>query len=305
MRSRHNEQVMTTGTQNKKDVQEFWKELYEAVYEEPLSNKQFEEDLYELRKLFIHRKHLAAYEMPLDDLRGKKVCEIGSGAGAHAALFKLLGASMTAVDITFERSYATAKKLDCVHGLSGHVALQADAENLPLASDSFDIVFSNGVLHHTFDTQKGVKEVHRILKPGGKAVIMLYARHSYMYWINLFLIKGLILGRRFRYQNWLGRVTEWMSDRKQTVYNPKTEVYTPAEIRKLFSSFKEIKIRKSGFSFDQIPLLGKTISKLLSRRTGISIAGNLVYGSPWRHETQLELRLARFIGFNLNILAVK
>ena len=91
--------------------------------------------------------------------------------------FRKYGADIVAVDLTPERVLSTAKKLSLVANGQG-IVYQADAEHLPFRESSFDIVYSNGVLHHSENTEKCLDEVYRVLRPGGQAVIMLYARHS-------------------------------------------------------------------------------------------------------------------------------
>ena len=65
----------------------------------------------------------------------------------------------------------------------------ADAENLEFADDSFDLVYSHGVLHHTPDTEGAVREIYRVLRPGGRAVVMLYHRDSYNYRVNISVLR--------------------------------------------------------------------------------------------------------------------
>jgi ubiquinone/menaquinone biosynthesis C-methylase UbiE/uncharacterized protein YbaR (Trm112 family) len=291
----------------KKDIQRFWSQLYKRVYaENDLSTIQNEltQHVSELERLFCHRRHLAVTEMPIRELRGKRVLEIGSGAGAHSAFIAYKGADMFSIDITTERVVATSKKLDLI-GSGENIALQADAEYLPFPDDHFDIVYSNGVLHHTPRTEQAVSEVYRVLKSGGSAVIMLYARDSFLYWVNLFFLKGVLLGNIFRSKDWLGKTTEWMSDEKQNVYNPETKVYSTGGIARLFAKFDSVKIRKNSFTFDQIPMLGRHLSKYLGKFAGYNEAGKLVYGRPWRNETRVELWLGRYIGFGINISAKK
>lgn len=308
----------TRHSETKGVIRRFWGELYQAAHTERVEEYEptaFLGLLDELERMFLHRQHLAVTEMPIHDLSGKAVLEIGSGAGAHSALFAQRGAEMTSVDITFERVLATARKLDWV-STEGHFTLQADAEHLPFRDARFDIVYSNGVLHHTPNTRQAIVELYRVLKPGGRAVVMLYARHSFMYWVNLFLLRGLLRGEIFRRPNWLGQATEWMSSEPQRVLNPETKVFSAGEVRRLFSRFSAIRIRKNSFNFDMVlslfanvpkvgPPLRTWVSKWLERRQGMCAAGVLVYGAPYRYETALELALGRWIGFGLNILAVK
>src|ERR1044072_4053619 len=109
--------------------------------------------------------------------RGLKVLEIGCGVGTDGAQFARAGADYTGVDLT-EAAIELARKRFELSGLPGKFQV-ADAENLDFADESFDLVYSHGVLHHTPDTARAVREIHRVLRPGGKAVVMLYHRNSY------------------------------------------------------------------------------------------------------------------------------
>lgn len=292
----------------KQEIQAFWKDLYHAAYAghaETTSSTMFLAQLDQLQKLFETREHLAVTEMPIHNLEGKIVLEVGPGAGAHSSLFCHRGARMIAMDLTLDRVISTVQKFDLIPSPHKSMALQGDAENMPFPDNTFDIVYSNGVLHHTPRTDKAIEEVFRVLKPGGKAIIMLYAKYSYLYIINILLFRGILLGNIFRKGNWVGRVTEWMSNSKQTVYNPETKVYTATEIRKLFHQYSDINIRKGSFVFLHLPFIGKLISKILGLTTGYNQAGTLVYDHAWRNETRLELWLGSKIGFNLNIVATK
>ncbi|MBI3126036.1 MAG: methyltransferase domain-containing protein [Candidatus Tectomicrobia bacterium] len=289
-------------------VREFWGALYDAAYrehDERMGRADLLSRLDDLLEMFRHRRHLAAVEMPLGDLEGKRVLEVGSGAGGHSALFSRLGARVFSVDITPQRVVATAAKLDLLGGAPKDLALQGDASALPFPDDFFDIAYSNGVLHHTPYVGRAVEELHRTLKPEGRAVVMLYAKNSFLYRGVLFPVKGILLGGASRNRDWLGRATEWMSSRRQRVYNPKTEVFSGREIERLFARFRTVSIRKGSFTFDQIPLIGKLLGKVAGRRTGYNPGGVLVYGFPWRNETSFELWAGRGIGFALNISATK
>jgi ubiquinone/menaquinone biosynthesis C-methylase UbiE len=290
-------------------IKAFWHELYENAYAEDnarLSRAELVSLLANLEALFRQREHLAVNEMPLTKLRNADVLEIGSGNGAHSALFALLhGARMTSVDITPTRVLATSKKLDLLAPEGGHLCLQADAETLPFSSDLFDVVYSNGVLHHTTDTARAIGEVYRVLKPGGLAVIMLYAKHSFQYWINLVIGHGILRGQLFRGQNWVGRSTEWMATKPQKVFNPITRVYSAREIHTLFSNFTNVRVRKNSFQFRLIPGLEQVLERSVLRTATKFEGGRLVYGFPFRAESPVELWLGRHIGFGLNIVAEK
>lgn len=107
---------------------------------------------------------------------GKSVLEIGCGVGLDTFAMATHGLQVTAVDLT-EVGVATARQRFLRHRLPADF-LAADACHLPFPQDSFDYVYSFGVLHHVADTEKSIEEVRRVLKPGGEARVMLYHRRS-------------------------------------------------------------------------------------------------------------------------------
>ena len=80
-----------------------------------------------------------------------------------------------------------------LRGLTGRF-VHHDAETLPFDDDTFDLVYSNGVLHHTPNTAQAVAEMLRVLKPGGRAIVMVYAENSLQYWRNLVWHYGMKSG---------------------------------------------------------------------------------------------------------------
>ena len=197
----------------KNDIKAFWGSLYYSLYDDvdnKLSQAQLLEALDQLEDMFRLRDHMAVVDMPLNNLFGKHVLEFGSGSGGHSALFAKYGAIVTSADITLVRAVSTQNKFRLLGELAGGCqAIQSDAEHLPFNDNSFDIVYSNGVLHHTSDSQGAVAEVYRVLKREGQAIIMLYCKNSWHYWINMFLSVGILQGKLFRDRNWLGKATEW------------------------------------------------------------------------------------------------
>jgi len=130
------------------------------------------------------------------DAIGKDVLEIGVGMGAdHAQWAKAQPRSLTGVDLTPRAVTHTRRRLELL-GLRSDVKV-ADAENLPFAENSFDLVYSWGVLHHSPNTQKTLDEVYRVLRHGGAARIAIYHKYSlvgYMLWLRY----ALLVGRPFR-----------------------------------------------------------------------------------------------------------
>ncbi len=120
------------------------------------------------------------------------VLEIGVGMGAdHVEWAKCQPRSLSGIDLTDRAVGHTARRLS-VMGLSSNLQT-GDAENLGFADESFDIVYSWGVLHHSPNTEKAIDEVFRVLRPGGRAKIMIYHYYSltgYMLWLRYALFKG-------------------------------------------------------------------------------------------------------------------
>ena len=294
----------------KTDIRQFWGDLYKQLYsknDSVLNTDLLNAQLIDLEDLFYKRGHLATSEMSLPKLKGKNVLEIGSGGGGHSCLFQSHGAHMTSVDITIERVMSTALKLGMLEKNTGMV-YQADAENLPFHENSFDVVYSNGVLHHSSSTRKCVDEVFRVLRPGGKAIIMLYSRHSASFWLNIFL-RGILSGEIFSRSEaeWIGRVTEG-KPKFGTTKNPITRVYSNKEVLLLFEKFLDIQLRKSSFQFDNIaiPRMTQFRAKLLDLMGKVPHpGGRLIYGNPVYIETYLEMWLGQFFGFAWNIQATK
>jgi SAM-dependent methyltransferase len=104
-----------------------------------------------------------------DDVRGKRVLEAGCGVGRHSMWLAEWGAEVVAVDMS-DSVYPAARNT------KGSVKIvQADLTKLPLQRESFDIIISIGVLHHTPDTRESFLSLIPYVKPGGRIAIWIYA----------------------------------------------------------------------------------------------------------------------------------
>jgi ubiquinone/menaquinone biosynthesis C-methylase UbiE len=162
---------------DKNSIRNFWNmrpcgtQFTESRFE--WGSREFFEDVEKTRR---ETQPFMTSIIRFDQYKGKKLLEIGCGLGTDLTDFAKAGAEVTAIDLTRNGVELTKKHL-ALHGLSGKV-VQGDAENLVFPDNSFDVVYSFGVLHHTPDTQRALDEVLRILKPGGEAIIMLYHTNS-------------------------------------------------------------------------------------------------------------------------------
>ena len=100
-------------TSEKSEIQTFWGDLYKQLYEandSALTPEILTRQIDQLEDLFHKRRQSCVVEMPLSELEGKRVLEVGSGSGGHSCIFKKHGALVTAVDITAARAASTAQK---------------------------------------------------------------------------------------------------------------------------------------------------------------------------------------------------
>lgn len=165
------------------------------------------------------------------DSTGKRVLEIGVGLGADHQRFAEAGADLTGIDLTPRAVEHTARRL-AAFGLKSDVRVM-DAENLEFPDGTFDRVYSWGVLHHSPDTAKAIREVCRVLKPGGDARIMIYHTYSfvgYMLWVRYALL----------------RLRPWTSLRAvyaRYLESPGTKAYSVREAKALFRDFRDVSTR--------------------------------------------------------------
>jgi len=131
--------------------------------------------------LFAHSTYLREV-FPFTALKGRKVIDIGCGGGVLSCYMAKQGAEVTAIDLT-----DTATRLTSENARIQEVELdvrQMDAERMSFEDAAFDYVFSWGVLHHSNNTEQALKEVGRILKPGGAGMMMVYHKTSIVYYLR-------------------------------------------------------------------------------------------------------------------------
>lgn len=107
----------------------------------------------------------------LGDVRGKRLLDIGCGQGDTSVAFALRGAEVWAVDVS-EQMVELTRKLAACHGVRDRVKAEVcRVEDMTYASDFFDIIFADGVLHH-LDMTKAVPNLLRVMKPGGRGLFL-------------------------------------------------------------------------------------------------------------------------------------
>jgi SAM-dependent methyltransferase len=130
------------------------------------------------------------------DFRNKRVLEIGLGQGAEAEQLIRRGARWSGLDLTRESVERVGARLE-LRALPYDDLRQGSALDIPWPDDSFDIVFSHGVLHHIPDIHTAQAEIHRVLRPGGTLIAMLYARRSLNYQLSIRVVRRAILAMAY------------------------------------------------------------------------------------------------------------
>jgi ubiquinone/menaquinone biosynthesis C-methylase UbiE len=273
----------------KTSVQRFWQKspcdswFTKEARETPAFYRTLDEHRYKVHP----RLHDA---VQFEKTRGLRVLEIGCGCGSEAERFARAGAHYTAVDLTNAAVSITQRRFQLAN-LPGRF-VQGDAENLPFADGSFDVVYSHGVLHHTPDTARTIREVHRVLASGGRAMIMLYYRNSFNYLVNIGVVRRLrahllrtelgiklscmIFGetekdlRRhaelvrddpayLEMQNMLNRNTDGPD-------NPLSQVFSKKSAMKMFEQFGSLKTEVMFWNPNWLPGVGKLLPRSIERR---------------------------------------
>ena len=215
------------------------------------------------------------------------VLEVGCGLGTDGAQFAKAGARYTGIDLT-DAAVELAKRRFELFDLPGTFRV-ADAERLDFPDSSFDLVYSHGVLHHTPDTAAAIRELHRVLRPGGKAVVMLYHRDSYNYRINISMLrragvqllrwdKGVKLvhlltgepedslrdhARQLQTQSEYLKSEQFLSRNTDGAGNPLARVYSRREARELFKDFAHVELRTYFLNKRWLPVFGPLLPRSL------------------------------------------
>lgn len=290
---------MTLHTELKTQVRDFWQANPCGVKfaKEEIGTREFFDEI---------ERHRYQTEWHIPEVvgfprwRDKDVLEVGCGVGTDAISFAREGARYTGVDLT-DASIELVRSRFAIEGLTAKLRV-ADAEALPFADDSFDLVYSHGVLHHTPETQQAVDQLHRVLRPGGTAMVMLYHRNSYNYRVNIMILRRL--GVRLLGFDWgpslVHRLTgedenrlrelqrSYRSDRKRLLTsqrflnentdgagNPLARAYTRREAVAMFTRFREVRTEVHFLNKRRIPLLWRIMPRAIERVLARSMGWHL------------------------------
>jgi ubiquinone/menaquinone biosynthesis C-methylase UbiE len=211
--------------------------------------------------------------MGFDRFPGARLLEVGCGMGTDLLQFARGGAICAGMDLT-PRSIEITRQHFAVYGKQADLLI-GDGERLPFADESLDVVYSNGVLHHTPNTSGAVRELHRVLKRGGIAKVMIYHKSSLNYWGDVILKRGILQGELFQGRSPKEIMSRWV-EYSEHGGRPLVKVYTRHEARELFKDFREIRIDVEQLLRAEIPFLGALIPHKIFRSLQTHLGWNLI-----------------------------
>jgi SAM-dependent methyltransferase len=177
------------------------------------------------------------------DFKGKKVLDVGSGNGYVLSKYAAEGAEVFGIDITEAGINLCRKRFEYL-GLNGDFRV-ADAQEIPFPDKTFDCVCSMGVLHHVPNTQKALDEIYRVLKPGGRLIVMFYHRNSAKYQLL------------YRVWSWVtGKSMQQLVNEFDGVGNPKGSVFSKLQLGAMLGKFIDIKMHVGYLATSDIILRG-------------------------------------------------
>jgi len=225
-----------------------------------------EDDLRRFDEVYLdHYPYLSRY-VEGEKLGGKRILEIGLGFGTLGQLLASKGSEYHGIDIAAGPVAMMRRRLGAL-GLPERQVQQASVLELPFPEDMFDYVYSIGCLHHTGDLRRSVSEVHRVLVPGGRAVVMLYHAHS---------LRRVAYGLRDAATPARRRQA---AERMRALYDadeagtpaPHTDFVSRWEARRLFEDFGRVRIDVQNFDGFRFGLRREWFLSNLARVVGLDL----------------------------------
>lgn len=217
------------------------------------------------------------------DFKGKRVLEIGLGQGADSEQIIRRGAVWSGVDLTQELIARVGARLRLRKLAYEHLEC-GSALALPFPDNSFDVVFSHGVLHHIPDVKSAQREIARVLKPGGELITMLYARRSLNYLVAIAVVRRVavavlylvgvklsgIAGGHLANARKVGlrcylAMPQFIHSNTDGPENPYSKVYSLADVR---ADFPDFELERGYQDFMHAPPLPVTPLKVLASILG-------------------------------------
>jgi len=185
----------------------------------PVGTREFFQQLDEYR---YDKLNYLPRLVDVSTYQGKSLLEVGCGAGIDLVRFARAGAVVTGIDLSTTAIELARKNIE-QNGLKADLWVM-NGESMQFPDNSFDVVYAHGVLQYTADVEKMVAEIHRVVKPGGEVVVMVYNRNS---WLNL-----------------MRRVTKVSLEHEDA---PVLKKYSISELKQFLKPFKNYRIVSERF----------------------------------------------------------
>ena len=275
------------------EVKEFWNaNPCQAWLSSEDDRRRYFEDI--TRKRYQGREWHIPTVARFAAFRGKDVLEIGCSMGTDGLEFAKNGARYTGVDLT-PKAIELATERFGLFGVPGRFEVANAEQCLPFADNCFDHVYSFGVIHHSPTPEKIVREIYRVLKPGGTLTVMLYNHSSINYHIEIMFLRRIfrwcllpafmpgLLAAVTGFDRWKleghrklleKKMTkeQWISMNTDGPFCPLARVYGPREAAVLFKDFENVRQEVWEFNVDHWSFIGRAIpdrvAKWIGRRYG-------------------------------------
>jgi ubiquinone/menaquinone biosynthesis C-methylase UbiE len=272
------------------EVREFWNaNPCQSTLSRESDRRQYFEEI--ARKRFQGREWHVPLVARFGDYAGKDVLEVGCGIATDGLEFAKRGARYAGVDLT-PNSIEIAKERFALFGLEGKLQVANAEQELPFGNGSFDHIYSFGVIHHSPRTEAIVKEMHRVLRPGGSLTVMVYNRSSINYYVEIMLVRRIgrwmlypkfmphLISKVTGFDEWKlvghremllkGRISkeQWISMNTDGPHCPLAKVYNKREADQLFQDFRNVTQEVWEFNTDHWPAIGRLIPTRLAQQIG-------------------------------------
>ena len=247
------------------------------VHADLLSIDMTKKDFYESSIKKVHEEERSRYELDapwipkvidFKSYRDKKVLVIGCGTGIDVARFASNGAKV--IGVTCSEEIASRARLNLeILKLDGEV-ISGVFESLPFDDNSFDMVFSIGILEQSHNPVKIADEIYRVLKPMGEAITVGHSRHSIRYWKDVVLNIGL----RKNYIAYTSPISllrySYPIIARETEMIPHSDVhiklYDRKQLERIFGDFKSLSLKKQFSGVNRKPHIFKLVPNYLLNR---------------------------------------
>ncbi|HSY42634.1 MAG TPA: class I SAM-dependent methyltransferase [Candidatus Acidoferrum sp.] len=271
-------------------VQDFWNtNPCQSDLSQAIQRRRYFEEISEKR--YQGREWHVPTVADFNAYRGKEIMEIGCSIATDGLEFAKAGADYTGVDLT-PHSIELAEERFRLFNVTGNFVV-SNAEELPFPNESFDHIYSFGVIHHAPVPEKIAAEMHRVLRKGGTFTVMLYNRTSINYYIEIMFLRRIF--RLLLLPKFMPRIIaaltgfdrrkleghreilvqqkhmtkqEWISMNTDGPFCPLARVYNHSEAAELFKDFAEVRQDVWEFNSEHWSFLGKLIPRKLERWLG-------------------------------------